>query len=359
MDYLAIRKYSREFGFIKNPHFWLIILLTVTIAFIYYWNLWFPSLSQDLFWSITVFEFKNSMHGILFCISLIYAALIFWWRGSVLIWLVSLAIILPKILYFSYNTFSIIVNIVYLLIPLIVILYISVQRHWRLREKQVIEEREKERQGYLSQIFKAQESERQRLARELHDSALQTLLVIATRAQAINNHEQVKSALEVREMADWIQKTSQSLSQELRRLTMDLRPSVLDDLGLSAALRWLVTELEKEGIDASLKFKGERRELSPEMDINIFRIVQEALNNVRFHAKATRVSVEMVFLMGIIRLVIQDNGQGFSFSGNGELIAAGKLGLIGMQQRAKFLGGNFIIESGKGEGTRIVIEFKG
>lgn len=346
-------------GLFSSPHFWAICLIMVVITFIYYLDLVLPFNRWEIAWNITIYEFKYSIHGILYVIPLFYAAVVYWWRGTVVIWLFSVLLILPKIVYFSSNSFAVVINLVYLAIPLLVVLYITFQRFWRRKERQVLEDREAARQNYLSQIFKAQENERLHFARELHDSALQTLLVISTRAQTLSKFPQVAALSETKEIADWIQSTATSLSQELRRLTIALRPSVLDNLGFFAALRWLIAETEKEGIKASLKLVGEKRNLSPNMDINLFRIVQEALNNVRHHASATQVAVTMEFLADTIILTIHDNGRGFILAENSDLITDGKLGLIGMQQRVKFLDGEFALDSAIGEGTCIIIKFKG
>ncbi len=344
---------------VRNPHFWAIFVIIIVLALIYYR----VGISYDnrLPWisKLEIFEFNYRMHGILFSIPFIYAVFIFWWRGALLTWFISVAITIPRILYFHYDTHSVVINVLYLLMPMIAVFYISIELNWRKKERKVLAEREAERQEYMSQIFKAQENERQRLARELHDDTTQTLLVIATRAQALSSYENVKSMPQSKEQAEWIKNTALSVSDELRRLSQDLRPGILDNLGLIPALRWLVTGLSQDNINARIEIKGITRTLSPEADINIFRIVQEALNNIRRHSKATEVSVNMEYSPDTINLMIQDNGIGFSLPRTtSDLTSGGKLGLAGMQQRVNFLNGVFILDSEPGKGVNISIVLK-
>jgi len=343
---------------VNDPHLWVVILLVVALAVFYYQDV---ILDERFvwFWQLEVFEFNNRIHGILFCLPVVYAAFIFWWRGVLITWLFSVAIILPRILFFHSNISNIVINLLFLMIPILAVFYISIELNWRKKERRVAEERELERQDYMSRIFKAQEDERQRLARELHDETLQTMLVIATRAEALSSFENVKNEPRSREQVEWIKNTSLSVSDELRRISLDLRPSILDNLGLIPALRWLVTILSQDGIDGRLEVIGETRILLPEIDINIFRIVQEALNNIRRHSKASAATVFLEFKPESMFLKIQDNGIGFfSQQTTDKLTASGKLGLTGIQQRVKFLNGTFSLDSGYEKGTTITIEIR-
>ena len=339
-----------------NPHFWTIFCIIVAIALIYYRVDYLFDKQLSWLMQLEVFEFNYRMHGILFTIPFIYAVLIFWWRGALLTWFISVAIIIPRIIYFHQDSGAIVINILYLLMPMVTVFYFSIEMNWRKKERRILAEREAERQDYMSQIFKAQENERQRLARELHDDTTQTLLVIATRAQSLSSQDNVKSVPQSREQAEWIKDTALSVSDELRRLSLDLRPGILDNLGLVPSLRWLVTSLSQDGINTRLEISGSVRDLSSEADINIFRIVQEALNNIRRHSKATKANVNLGFAPNNINLTIWDNGVGFSLPRTtGKLTTLGKLGLAGMQQRVNFLNGTFMINSEPGKGAIIHI----
>lgn len=273
-------------------------------------------------------------------------------------WLISVLIVLPRIQYFSLGLAALATNIIFLLVPLIILIYISLERKWRDRERQASNEREIERQSFISQIFKAQENERQKIARELHDGPTQTLLVLATRANDLNSCDTRNNSSNLREQAQWIKDMALSVSEELRRLSLDLRPGMLDNLGLIPALRWLAKNLTQDGIDTSVEIKGEVVRLPSEVDINIFRIVQEALNNIRKHSKATSACLTVEFNDHSVQVVIQDNGIGFSPESSSRLNAMGKLGLLGIQQRVSSLHGNFSLRSEPRKGTVISIEVK-
>jgi signal transduction histidine kinase len=355
---MSSRIWNRQnnwFRFLYNPHFWAIFLLIVVITLLYYQDVLFGTQFSWL-WELQIFEFNYHMHGILFSIPFIYAAIIFWWKGALITWLLAIVIIIPRILYFHHNIDAIVVNLLYLAMPMLIVFYISMELSWRRKERQVSAERESERQEYMAQIFKAQEDERQRIARELHDETLQTLLVIATRAEELGSQENLKNLPQARGQTEWIRDTTLSVSQELRRLSLDLRPAILDNLGLIPAIRWLVGQLSQDNINGNLEVIGTPRTLPPEVDINIFRIVQEALNNIRRHSKAKEALVILDFQRDSIMLTIRDNGIGFSPQiTSGELTALGKLGLIGMEQRVKFIKGTFNLDSVPWKGTEISI----
>ena len=146
--------------------------------------------------------------------------------------------------------------------------------------------------------------------------------------------------------------------QEVRRFGRDLRPSILDDLGLIPSLEWLCNEMGKEsGIDTRLDIVGSERHFSAEVQVVLFRIVQEALRNVARHSVASQAQVTAVFNEQTIKVTIEDNGKGFALP---EIITdlsrLGKLGLTGMQERARLLGGSLKVESGPGKGTTVIVE---
>ncbi len=210
---------------------------------------------------------------------------------------------------------------------------------------------------YLSQITKVQEEERKRIARDLHDDTSQALYALS---RQVDNFTRDNAAL-TPEQATFLKELRQQLNNTLEgihRFTQELRPPMLDDLGLSAALRWQVSDLEKRsGIEAELTVSGIERRCSAEVELMIFRIVQEALRNVEKHAQASRVEVMIEFGKGKTKVSIYDNGKGFDLSGSlADLPRAGKLGLAGMEERVRLLNGTMKIESEPGKGTRVVIE---
>jgi PAS domain S-box-containing protein len=216
--------------------------------------------------------------------------------------------------------------------------------------------RENER-NYLREVTIAQEEERKRIARELHDDTTQELIVLSRELdelylKANSLSEDDKSRLNKL----WHQ--TNSIIAGVRRLSQDLRPATLDRLGLLPSLEWLAANLkEHSGIDAHVVSYGDQRRLASEQELVLFRIVQEALSNVWRHSGATAVEITAEFTDTTIKITIQDNGQGFSVPARmGDLAKEGKLGLAGMQERAKLLGGSVTVKSKSGKGTVVVVE---
>ncbi len=210
---------------------------------------------------------------------------------------------------------------------------------------------------YLSQITKVQEEERKRIARELHDDTTQALYALS---RHVDNFAR-RSKSPAPEAALFLDELRQQLDGALdgiRRFIQELRPPMLDDLGLLAALRWQVSDLEKQsGIATILTVVGDERRFSADVELVVFRIVQEALRNVEKHTQATKLEARIEFGKGETRISISDNGRGFEVGDNlAELPRAGKLGLAGMAERVRLLDGNMKIESQLGKGTKVEIE---
>ena len=210
---------------------------------------------------------------------------------------------------------------------------------------------------YARRITHAQENERQRIARELHDDTIQSLIVVSRRLETLAaSDERLPEAItqgikELRELTGGV-------IQRVRRFSQDLRPSILDDLGLLPALEELTTDLNRQaGLQAEFQVLGTKRRLSSEVELTLFRIAQEALNNVRKHAQATRVVLTVEFINGAVQMTVQDDGKGFIPPKLTEhLVAVGKLGLLGMYERARLIGGMLTVESAPGQGTRVIVK---
>ncbi len=207
-----------------------------------------------------------------------------------------------------------------------------------------------------SQIIKAQEQERKRIARELHDETSQVLtsllISLAVLEESITTQEARDRITETRQLAH------QTL-RAIRNLSIDLRPSALDDLGLLPALRWYVKEYQqKTNIEVEFHATGfkDRERLSPEMETALYRIVQESLTNVAKHSQAHTVSILLREEDDAVNATITDDGRGFDIE---EIQKMGDkdrgLGLVGMQERALLLDGTATIESGHGHGTVVEV----
>ncbi len=212
------------------------------------------------------------------------------------------------------------------------------------------------------QILQAQEEERRRIARELHDETSQTLTALLIHNEILSQRLAVFSSTEIapvaREQLDEGLHVFATLAQDtldkIRVLSQQLRPSVLDDLGLEAALRWLVEDgQERLHLTAHIQIQHEstatqKMQLPPVYETTLFRIAQEGLTNSARHAQAQRVMLKLDYDMKYIKLTISDNGKGFdqtqTYSG---------LGIRGMRERAALLGGTLHIITGIGKGTTV------
>jgi len=210
---------------------------------------------------------------------------------------------------------------------------------------------------YLQQVTRAQEEERKRVARELHDETLQNLIVISRQLEKITSSEALwEESLEV---VRGLKKKIETAIQEIRRFSHDLRPSVLDDLGLLPAIELLADDLEKLGIPTDFKVLGEARRLAPEAEVMLFRIAQEATRNIYRHSEATMAEITIEFVNSKLRMSIRDNGKGFRVPQQpGEQVIQGTMGLAGMQERARLLGGILQIDSTARRGTTILTEVR-
>jgi len=226
--------------------------------------------------------------------------------------------------------------------------------------RDVTEERQlREDTRFFSQLcIRAQERERERIALELHDDVAQPLLLLSQRLDAITTSTRPKLAKLLREKIEDLHILTNEALERLRRCARDLRPRILDDLGLIAALEWMVDELiEKQGIDAQVEAVGAERSLPDEIQLMLFRIAQEALSNVRRHAEATSVWITIEFGDRETTLTVKDNGKGFKLPEKVEdLTSIGKLGLAGMQERALLISGKLTLQSDPNKGTTVNVE---
>jgi len=229
--------------------------------------------------------------------------------------------------------------------------------------KDITEERKMQEnlEYYIRHITRAQEEERLRISRELHDSTAQSLIVIMHQLEKFllsSKHLIVSDSRFLYRMVEQVKE----ILQEVRQFSRDLRPSILDDLGLIPSVEWYIEELGSiHGINISLSVQGEKIFLRPEVRVTLFRIVQEALRNVIRHAEVTDAQVKIEFAADSIEISVSDKGKGFDRKLIGDLLRAGKLGLAGMNERAKLLCGQIQIESVVGQGTtvRILIPMAG
>jgi two-component system sensor histidine kinase DegS len=212
-------------------------------------------------------------------------------------------------------------------------------------------------QFYINEVTLSQENERKRIARELHDDTIQELMYLARELDELTAMASGLSEEEILRVKKLWNLTN-SITEGLRRLSRDLRPPTIDRLGLLSALKWIARRTkEYTGIDVSVSTRGEQRRIALDSELLLFRIVQEAINNTWRHAQATSVEIVVEFEEDVIRITVSDNGQGFLVPDTmGSLAESGKLGLAGMEERAKLMCGTVAIKSAPGQGTSVIVE---
>jgi signal transduction histidine kinase len=213
--------------------------------------------------------------------------------------------------------------------------------------------------GYIGSITAAQEEERHRLARELHDDTLQALIALKQRVQLAQLELQSSTRQEHPESAelDEIASLTEQTIENLRRLTRALRPIYLEDLGLVPALEMLARETgQGTGFLVEFQRQGTERRLDSSVELALYRMAQEALSNIARHAEANKVSMIIIFTPGSVRLQVEDNGVGFTLPENlAELSAKGHYGLLGLHERAELIGASLEIITSPGHGTNLSV----
>jgi signal transduction histidine kinase len=212
-------------------------------------------------------------------------------------------------------------------------------------------EREAARGELLRKVITAQEDERKRIARELHDETTQSLAVLAMGLESAMEAIRAGKTPHL----DEVKAVAVKILEDVHRLILDLRPSVLDDLGLASAIRWYAERtLQSRGVSVRCEF-GDLPRLAPEVETALFRMCQEAISNVARHAQATAVLVQVGAEGGEVVIELEDDGKGFDLAKVGEGRARRPWGLMGIRERAEILGGTATVESAPGQGTRVLV----
>ncbi|MGZ4109054.1 MAG: HAMP domain-containing sensor histidine kinase [Actinomycetota bacterium] len=222
-----------------------------------------------------------------------------------------------------------------------------------------LQQKEQSLQGLLRNTINAQEEERRRISRELHDETSQVLSAL------MMNIDLLETQLETqgpgldgsRARVEAVKNLAEEAARNLDKMMLDLRPALLDELGLVAALRWYVSQVsELWGLDVTFE-AGRMGRLPDHVEVAAFRIVQEAVSNCVRHAEASRASVRVEAWDQALHLEIVDDGVGFDVASVAERARTGEaVGLMGMRERAELAGGTFHVESSPGSGTRVSAE---
>jgi PAS domain S-box-containing protein len=211
---------------------------------------------------------------------------------------------------------------------------------------------QEERSNFAAAAHGIREEEKTRVARELHDELAQTLTALKMDTIWVRDNTAGSPAIAAAKLDEMLSMLDRAVAST-RRIAADLRPLLLDDLGLVPAIEWLVSNFSQRSGVAGKLLVADGLELHEPYATAIFRIVQESLNNVAKHARASQVTVNIERVDGLVRLVVRDNGLGFCLASPRK---ASSLGLLGLHERAQLLKGRVEIESGPGEGTCVIVQ---
>lgn len=329
---------------IRDPRFWIIQVLAIGISF--------TDTTVD---AVKAFHLNQELYLLpesTYFVPVLYAALNFGVEGALPTGLWCAALTVPNIVLFHHSDEAIgVVVQLALLVALGTVVAHRVDRERRAKlaaegANRELAAAQNSLQTYIEMALRAQEEERHRLSRELHDETIQDLVLVKTAFQELTCAGARASSV------DFIDSALQNVIDGMRRFCRALRPSVLDDLGLAAAVEWLLSDLgNRTHVACCLELGGVPLRLDSELELVIFRIAQEALHNVEHHADAHNVNIRIEYRADGVRLQIDDDGRGFDVAH----VRSDRLGLLGMHERAKLVGATLQIASGSG-GTRVVVD---
>lgn len=217
-----------------------------------------------------------------------------------------------------------------------------------------LEERNRTLRALSERAINAQEEERKRIARSLHDDTGQTLSMLIINLERLEKRLPAEAVTLQERLASACQLAKHAL-QELRKIVYGLRPTILDDLGLVPAIRWYArSNLEEAGVQVNFSVPEESILLSGHLNTTVFRVAQEAINNIVRHAEAKTAVITLCQNEGRICLWVEDDGRGFDVDQiSGQALRLQRLGLLGIQERVELVGGDVTVESVPGQGTRL------
>lgn len=225
---------------------------------------------------------------------------------------------------------------------------------WALTVRE-LRDTKREIQRLSNELLAVQENERKRIAADLHDGLGQSLSVFKLLVKTTIAHLESSSTDEASKSLAVLDAKVQETLTEVRRVCLDLRPSMIDDLGILPTLSWLLREMEEAGrLEVSKVVTVEEADVPEKLKITLFRVVQEAMCNIAKHAEASRVRVIFLRTEDSLRLIVEDNGRGFDPAVVAQRAGAGRgLGVRGMMERVRLSGGEYRLESAPGKGARI------
>ncbi|MET3697663.1 two-component system sensor histidine kinase DegS [Bacillus oleivorans] len=212
----------------------------------------------------------------------------------------------------------------------------------------------KRKQDFGIRIIEAQEEERKRISREIHDGPAQMLANVLMRSDLVDRVFRERGAKEALNEIKSLKQMVRSALYEVRKIIYDLRPMALDDLGLIPTLKKYVHTVEDYNkVKINFSFIGEEKRLPSKLEVALFRMIQESIQNAIKHAEASEITVKVEFRCGKVNASIRDNGKGFDIN---QHKSDSSFGIMGMKERIELLEGNFSIDSKIGEGTHVLIQ---
>lgn len=342
--------WPRFLKILKGHRLWLPIVLYAVIALVHYPQLVLGSSAPQ--WLIGLQ--KHSFDSILLFIPISYCSYFFGITGGMISLAAAAAIMFPRALLLSQSPGDAVFESAGVLsFGFVLTVGLYMHRRGIAEEKRLYEKL----RYYTTAVVRAQEEERKRISRELHDGISQTLIALLRQLDNFVHQSADLSKADAQVLQTFDEQMRQAL-KEVRHFGRDLRPSILDDLGLIPALEWLCGQLQDEHrIAARLQVVGCERKLPPETELILFRIIQEATRNIAKHSQATQAEIRFEFDPDRIKVAVKDNGIGFKPQKTlADLPSGGKLGLAGMQERVHLLGGSIRLESEPGKGTAVFVE---
>jgi signal transduction histidine kinase len=357
----------------RRPGFWFILVILALITLPHYEEaLAHPAFLSQLTDNIGLD--RHAFERILYLAPIVWAGFLFGWRGAFITSLVSLGCMLPRAIFISEHPTDALFETggVFVIGNVLAISFASLRKEREYRTKLEVAQKEQQKVAeelgvmqqnlryYLRQATRAQEEERKRISHELHDDTIQALVVLSRQLDTLaSNKEGLSKENQLQIEALWQQ--TDNILRGVRRLSQDLRPPALDRLGLLPALEWLASNVtEHSGIKTTINVIGKEHRLSEEGEIALFRITQEALRNMWRHSGATKAEITVVFDESKTKITVNDNGKGFNLPRDmGDMAKEGKLGLVGMQERAHLAGGTLTVKSQPDKGTSVAIELSG
>lgn len=292
-----------------------------------------------------------------YLISTFSSAVIFGWEAAIFTILLTSVFLVPKLYFWWPVSVDHVLTARYIVISvmsIVIAALVSRERTSRqsvqelnIKMNQIIHEKDR----YFKLASEAQENERRRISRDLHDDSLQLL---ATVTRQIDGAIRAQSPEEIRKQMIRAKETIGMTSDAIRRYCEELRPMLLDSMGLTPAVEWIAQELEnRTGIKVAFDTAGDAKPIPNQDLIHIFRIMQEAFHNIEKHSKATAVKVLWNYSGESFEINVTDNGIGMWNFGPS---ASRSLGIQGMYERAELVGGKLTIESQPGFGTRVSLQ---